>query len=58
MDLPKINSLREKTIKISDKKIKLRVWSNLQLTKLESIIEDNDYNIETIFDYLLTENIE
>lgn len=58
MDLPKINSLREKTIKISDKKIKLRVWSNLQLTKLESIIEDNDYNIETIFDSLLVENVE
>lgn len=54
--LPSINSIRSKNININGKKIKIKPWTNIQLTTYEENLEDSDYN--TIYDLLIRDNIE
>jgi hypothetical protein len=54
--LPKINSLRSKTITLNGKKIVLKPWTNIQLTTYEENMDSKDYNL--IFELLIKDNVE
>lgn len=61
MELPKINSLRSKTITLNNKKIVIKPWTNLQLTNFDSLYnEENNskFKNELIYDELIKNNIE
>lgn len=57
MELPKINSLRNKNIIINSKKILLKPWTNLQLVNFESS-KDDELKIDIILRELIEPNIE
>ena len=56
MELPKINSLRSKSLKLNNKTFKLNTWSNSTLVEFESIVSDNLQN--DILEYLIKPYVE
>lgn len=59
MNLPKINTLRTKELKLNGKNITIKPWTNLQLTNFDSIYQTSEeFKFNLIKKYLLDDNIE